>query len=102
MTSYLDEYVEAILKAYNDTIINTYLLALDNCQMKDESHINAKMYEEMQSLKNKIEEINRIYNIASYEKGGRNYGNIHSTTDISADVPDNGYARGDDKNPGKD
>ena len=99
MTDYLDEYIKAVLDAYSNMHIDMLMFVLDNCQMKDGSNVDRKIADEARRelccLKKRIEEINRIYNISPYEKGGRNNGNIHGTTDIPADVSDNGYARGD-------
>lgn len=100
MTDYLDEYIKAILDAYSNLHIEMLMFTLDNCQMKDGSNIDEKIadeaHRELCCLKKRIEEINRIYNISSYEKGGRINGNINRFCTTSADVPDNGYSRGDD------
>ena len=94
MMDYLDEYIKAILNAYSKLYTDLLTFVVNNCQMKDGSCIDKKManeaHRELRRLKKQIEEINRKYNIASYEKGGRINGNINCFCTTSADVPNNG------------
>lgn len=97
MTDYLDEYLKAILDAYSNMYIDMLMFVLDNCQMKDGSKVDEKIadeaHRELCYLKKRIEEINRIYNISPYEKGGRNDGRIvYDRDDISTAWHDNGTA----------